>query len=92
MHRTNFLLSQKAHDQIHDLSKRASKQSTLNAIIENYDGAPLEPDVASASTYTLTDENFARLDQIKTLNNLKSRNQTVELLINQAWERRNAAK
>lgn len=84
-----FHISMEAQDKLHDLAKRTTKTQALIRLIADMKDEPLTPpEPARSSGYTLPDHTHALLKEIKERNNLKSINQTVELLIKSAWDKR----
>ncbi|MFC5769075.1 hypothetical protein [Thauera sinica] len=81
----SFLLSKKSHDKLSDLSRRGTKTSALIEAIETYTDDQLTYTPARTTSFNLPPEIIFKLDEIKAKNNLKSRNQTVEMLIDLLW-------
>lgn len=79
------------HDKLHDLCKRTDSTKAMREAIRAYRGEHLSNErKGKQKQLNLTEEELARLDEIKEQNNLKSRNEAAALLIDLAWAKMQA--
>ena len=90
--RLSLLLPKSTRDKLNDLIPGRGKGGLLVKLIREYDGAPLEEDTATNSVFPMDEDDIKALDAIQAKNGIRSRNLTMILLIDLAYDRHNAKK
>lgn len=91
-HRLSLLLPKSTRDKLNDLIPGRGKGDLLVKLIREYDGATLEEDTATNSVFPMDEDDIKALDTIQAQNGIRSRNLTMILLIDLAYDRHNAKK
>lgn len=91
-HRLSLLLPKSTRDKLNDLIPGRGKGDLLVKLIREYDGATLEEDTATNSVFPVDEDDIKALDAIQAQNGIRSRNLTMILLIDLAYDRHNAKK
>ena len=91
-HRLSLLLPKSTRDKLNDLIPGRGKGDLLIKLIREYDGATLEEDTATNSVFPVDEDDIKALDAIQAQNGIRSRNLTMILLIDLAYDRHNAKK
>lgn len=91
-HRLSLLLPKSTRDKLNDLIPGRGKGDLLVKLIREYDGATLEEDTATNSVFPMDEDDVKALDAIQAQNGIRSRNLTMTLLIDLAYDRHNAKK
>lgn len=91
-HRLSLLLPKSTRNKLNDLIPGRGKGDLLVKLIREYDGATLEEDTATNSVFPADEDDIKALDAIQAQNGIRSRNLTMILLINLAYDRHNAKK
>ncbi len=91
-HRLSLLLPKSTRDKLNDLIPGRGKGDLLVKLIREYDGATLEEDTATNSVFPMDEDDIKALDAIQAQNGIRSRNLTMILLIDLAYDRYNAKK
>lgn len=91
-HRLSLLLPKSTRDKLNDLIPGRGKGDLLVKLIREYDGATLEEDTATNSVFPMDEDDIKALDAIQAKNGIRSRNLTMILLIDLAYDRHNAKK
>jgi len=91
-HRLSLLLPKSTRDKLNDLIPGRGKGDLLVKLIREYDGATLEEDTATNSVFPMDEDDVRALDAIQAQNGIRSRNLTMILLIDLAYDRYNAKK
>lgn len=90
--RLSLLLPKSTRDKLNDLIPGRGKGDLLVKLIREYDGATLEEDTATNSVFPMDEDDIKALDAIQAKNGIRSRNLTMILLIDLAYDRHNAKK
>lgn len=91
-HRLSLLLPKSTRDKLNDLIPGRGKGDLLVKLIREYDGATLEENTATNSVFPMDEDDIKALDAIQAKNGIRSRNLTMILLIDLAYDRYNAKK
>lgn len=91
-HRLSLLLPKSTRDKLNDLIPGRGKGDLLVKLIREYDGATLEENTATNSVFPMDEDDIKALDAIQAQNGIRSRNLTMILLIDLAYDRHNAKK
>lgn len=87
MYPTNIRLPDSTHEKLKIMARKTNMGKTVAEIVKNYSGEPLIQEGTRFTGLNLDDETLAALDKIQVDNNVKSRNQALVLLIEQAWKK-----
>ena len=85
--RLSLLLPISTRKKINDLVPSRGKAKLLQRLIREYDGTALEGDTATNSVFPLDEGDIKALDAIQAQNGIRSRNLTMILLINLAYDK-----
>lgn len=91
-HRLSLLLPKSTRDKLNDLIPGRGKGDLLVKLIREYDGTTLEENTATNSVFPVDEDDIKALDAIQAQNGIRSRNLTMILLIDLAYDRHNAKK